>query len=98
MTQNTDHFVDDILRIARDTNPDLWKRTDAIARIIDPAAFADDWIISDPGIAESHKFKLVLMQSVAIGKAQEVLVYLGVNTSTDWFEILTILADANRKI
>ena len=86
--------VEKMLRIAREVQPDLWKRTEAVARIIDPGAFADDWIIHPPEAATLHALRLGLMKANAMSRAQEVLRYLGVNTDYDWYEILTRLAAA----
>ena len=86
--------VEDMLRIAREVQPELWARTEAVARIIDPGAFADGWIIHPPEAARTHALKLKVLQGNAMRRAQEVLQYLGVNTETDWYEILTRLAAA----
>jgi hypothetical protein len=85
--------VDKMLKIAREQRPDLWARTDAVARIIDPAAFADDWVIDPPEAARLHALKLALLRATARSKAQEVLKYLGVNTEHDWYDILTRMAE-----
>ena len=85
--------IDDALRIARDVQPDLWKRTEGVARLIDPAAFATDWVIHPPELAELHALRLKVMQGTAMTKAHDILRYLGVNTDTDWFLILTRLAE-----
>lgn len=90
--KRTESAVDRALRVAREVHPDLWKRTEAVARIIDPAAFVDDWIISPPESARLHAAKLAYMRSHAMRQAQTVLEFLGVNTSTDWHEILTRMA------
>ncbi len=85
--------IDDVLRIARKVQPDLWCRTEQVARIIDPAAFDDDWIIDPPSAARLHEAKLKYMQAAAMSKAQDVLKVLGVNTETDWLAILQRLAE-----
>jgi hypothetical protein len=82
-----------IMQFAREAQPDLWARTEAVARIIDPSAFADDWIIHPESAARLHSLKLKVLQDNAMRKAQDVLTYLGVNTETDWYEILTRLAE-----
>jgi hypothetical protein len=84
--------VDRMLRIAREQRPDLWARTEAVARIIDPAAFQDDWIVDPPESARLFAAKLAYLRSNAMGRAQEVLQYLGVNTDHDWHDILARLA------
>ena len=63
---------------------DMWVRTEDVARIIDPTAFA-----GDPTIHPALKPKVLQ----AMRKAQEVLAYLGVNTEADWYEIVTRLAE-----
>lgn len=81
--------IEEMLQIARELRPDLWDRTESIAKIIAPEAFVSDWIIPDERLAAVHNAKLKYMRSVAMSKAQTVLEYLGVNTETDWHEILT---------
>jgi len=90
---STPTLGDQIMRFAREVQPELWERTEAVARIIDPAAFADGWIIHPESAARLHALKLKVLQGNAMRKAQEVLAYLGVNTETDWYEILTRLAE-----
>jgi len=85
--------VDRMLRIAREQRPDLWARTEAVARIIDPSAFADDWLIDPPEAARLHRLKLEVLRGNAVRRAQEVLQYLGVNTECDWYDILTRLVE-----
>jgi len=84
--------VDDTLRLAREAQPDLWTRTEAVARIIAPEAFEDDWIVHPPEYARLHALRLRVLRAHAMGKAQAVLAYLGVNTETDWYAILTRFA------
>jgi len=86
--------VDKMLKIAREQRPDLWARTEAVARIIDPSAFANDWRIDPPSAARLHALKLEVLRGNAIRRAQEVLQYLGVNTEHDWYDILTKLAQS----
>jgi len=81
------------LGLARELRPDLWARTEAVARIIDPSAFADDWVASPPEAARTHALKLKVLRGVATRRAQDVLEYLGVNTETDWGEVLARLAE-----
>jgi hypothetical protein len=86
--------IDEALRIARELRPDLWERTEAVARIIDPAAFAGGWTIVEPAsAARLHEARVAYQRSNAMLRAQEILAYLGVNTETDWFTILTRLAE-----
>ncbi len=84
--------IDDTLRIAKEVQPDLWARTEQVARIIAPEAFDQDWVIHPPEAATLHAARLACMRATAMSKAQDVLKVLGVNTETDWFEILTRLA------
>ena len=84
--------VEDVLRHAREVQPDLWKRTDAVARILDPSAFAEGWACSSQESMKLLRARLGYQQAAAMVKAQEVLKYLGVNTDTEWHEILTRMA------
>ena len=85
--------IEATLRVAKKVQPDLWKRTQAVAEIIDPAAFAKGWIINDEAARKSIASRRLLDQATAMHKAQEILHYLGVNTETDWAEILKRLGD-----
>lgn len=85
--------IDAFLRIARELRPDLHARTKAVARIIDPGAFADGWAVEPPEAARLHAMRLEVLRGNAMRKAQDVLQYLGVNTDADWFTILTRLAE-----
>ena len=88
--------IDDMIRAAKEVQPDLWKRTEGVARIIDPGAFEDGWTIVEPAsAARLHEKRLKLQQATAMRRAQEVLAYLGVNTEADWFAILNRLAKAD---
>lgn len=89
--------VDDMLRTAREVQPDLWKRTEQVARIIAPEAFMDDWIIEPEECATTFRLKLQLMQATAMRKAHDVLTVLGVNTETEWHEILQRMAEGVRR-
>ena len=89
---STDKTVDDMLRIARQVQPNLWKRTEQVARVIDPAAFCEDWVCDDPSQQELHHLRLQCLRSSAMSRAQDVLRVLGVNTDADWYEILTRMA------
>lgn len=81
--------VNEMLRVAREVQPDLWRRTEQVARIIAPEAFDEDWIVEPPESKRLHLLRLHMMQATALSKAQSVLQVLGVNTETDWHEILT---------
>ncbi len=84
--------IDEMLKAARELQPDLWKRTDAVARIIAPEAFMDDWVVHPSERAAILRAKLAVLQCVAMRKAHDILTYLGVNTETDWYSILERLA------
>ena len=84
--------VDAALRLARELRPDLWQRTEQVARIIDPAAFAEGWVLDDRETRELYDARQRYMRSSAMVKAQDVLCYLGVNVDTDWYEILNRIA------
>ena len=81
--------VDELLAKAREQNPDLWKRTDDIARIIDPGAFLEGPVTTEPPeLADNIRSKLAYQRAVAEHKAHEILKYLGVNMDVDWFSLL----------
>jgi hypothetical protein len=84
--------VEDVLRISGELHPDMYARTVAIAKIIAPEAYLEDWIINPPESSLLFKYKLMLMRASAESKAQTILTYLGVNTQVDWYEILDRLA------
>lgn len=84
--------IEKTLRAAKKVQPDLWRRTQGIAKIIDPGAFAEGWVIHPEDVARVFKSRRKVEQANAMHKAQEVLKFLGVNTDTEWFEILKELA------
>lgn len=84
--------IDRMLRISREIQPNLWERTEHVAKIIDPSAFMDDWVITPPEREALMRAKLSCLQAAAMKKANEILTYLGVNTETDWYSILGRLA------
>ncbi len=84
--------IDKMLAVARDVQPDLWQRTEEVAKILDPSAFFDNYQICPPEAERHFRIKQQYMKSVSMSKAQEVLRFLGVNTETDWYAILTRLA------
>jgi hypothetical protein len=94
MGKSTDSSIDRMLRAARESQPDLWKRTESVARIISPEAFADDgWTVVEPESARRlHERRMRLVKAAAMSKAQAVLTFLGVNTDADWFDILQRMA------
>ena len=85
--------VEEMLDIARAQHPDLWERVDGVARIIDPAAFADGHVVHPDDTRSLFETRRRYMQAAATHKACEVLEYLGINTSTDWLHILSVLAE-----
>lgn len=85
--------IEQLMKAARASNPDLWERTESVARIIAPEAFDEGWIIHPPESAALHRARLRVLQGNAFKKAQDVLAFLGVNTEADWFDILTRMAD-----
>ena len=98
--RNTPTDIERALDAARETHPDLWDRTEAIARIIDPSAFLDGWRLSalrTPANIKSFETRLAYMRTIAMSKAQEVLYFLGVNTTADWETIMTRILDKDLK-
>ena len=85
--------MSEMLALARESNPELWTRTEGIARIIDPPAFATDYIILPEENARTFELRQEYMQAIAMGKAHDVLKYLGINTDTDWLYILERIGD-----
>ena len=64
-----------------------------VARIIDPAAFAEGWATNT---AESTKLidsRLAYQKAVALSKAHSVLSYLGLTQPVDWLSALEALAE-----
>lgn len=88
--------IDDMIRAAKAVQPDLWKRTEGVARILAPEAFEDNsWVIVEPVSAKQlHEARLKLQRANAMRKAQDILAFLGVNTEPDWYAILTKLSEA----
>lgn len=86
------HLIDDALRTAKELHPDLYQRTEDVARIIDPGSFGTPWTCSDPDAQRLMDARRKLLQANAMATAQRILEYLGVNTNVDWLEILTRMA------
>lgn len=84
--------IDAVLKIDKSLRPNLYARTEAIARIIDPAAFMADWVCEPASAAKLLRLRLAVQRGNAMAKAHEVLKYLGVNSEPDWFDILDQLA------
>lgn len=85
-----------VLRIARELHPEMMERTEAVARIISPEAFAKwEVVVGPPESVKLVKLRYKLQQAAAMEKANRILTLFGVNTEVDWFEILTRLAQDN---
>lgn len=84
-------IVDTVMRHAREVQPDLWDRTEQIARIIDPAAFEEAWIVPSEH-EDLFRSRKNYERAIATSKAQAVLRFMGVNTDADWMEIMTRMA------
>ena len=84
--------VEKMIAIAREVQPDLWRRTEQVARIIDPGAFVEGVVIHPDISRRRFDAHQKYQRAIAMRRAQEVLCFLGVNTETDWLEILTRLA------
>ncbi len=89
-------LIEKTLIAARKVQPELWKRTEQVARIIDPAAFVDGWVVRPEDSRKAHEARIGYMRAVAMHKAQEILKVLGVNTDADWYAILTELRAIER--
>lgn len=86
--------VDTEIQLAREKRPDLWKRTEQVARIIDPGAFEDGETLVTPASARKlYRTRLAYQQAIALQRAHEVLTFLGVNTATEWMDILMQLPE-----
>ena len=84
--------IERVLKIDRELRPNLYARTEDIARIIDPGAFVmllEGYSTVPSPLAITHQ---VYGQAVAYQKAAAVLEYLGVNTRADWWAIMTRLS------
>jgi len=91
---NREHGIEDLLARAKARYPDLWQRTEAIARIIDPGAFAEGAILTDEEGHDLFEARRRYMQAVAFNRAHEVLAYLGLNEPVDWLQLLSELPPA----
>ena len=45
--------IDKMLEVAREVQPDLWERTEGVAKIIDPGAFLENAIVYPPEAEEA---------------------------------------------
>ena len=89
MTKRKLSPVEVTMKAAHEAHPDVWERVEAIARIINPHVFSDMWV--DENGNEPMKTRREYLQSVAIDKAHEILMYLGVNKEDEWYDILMAL-------
>ena len=80
--------MDEMLALARESNPDLWAPVEGVAKIIDPGAFLTDCVIRPEENSQTFKARQRYMQATAMKTAHEILKYLGINTETDWLYIL----------
>jgi hypothetical protein len=79
--------TEQMLRIVRDLQPDYYKQVDAVARLVDPSAFVDDWQIHDPDSRRYFETRLEAYQAAARTKADRILEHLGLKPATPWREI-----------
>lgn len=85
--------IEKIVEIDRRLRPEVYEKCDAIARIINPAAFADNWTVQPEEHAALVSARLSYQRAVALSQAHEILKYLGLSSAVDWGEILTRLAE-----
>ena len=83
--------IDAMIKAARESQPDLWNRTELVARIISPEAFVDAVCFPKP-LQRLHDSRQKHMTSIAMSTAQQVLRALGVNTEADWHDIIRRMA------
>ena len=88
-----DSKIDQMLQAAKKAQPNLWRRTEQVARVLDPAAWSDDWVLHGDEQASLYSARQKYLRAASITKAQEVLKVLGVNTDTDWMDILRIMGE-----
>ena len=88
--------MDEMLALARESNPDLWARVEGVAKIIDPGAFLTDHVIWPEENARTFEIRQQYMRACAMKTAHEILKYLGINTDTDWLYILERLGETER--
>jgi hypothetical protein len=95
MRTKKESSIDRMLRAARKSNPELWERTEQVARIVSPEAF-EEWTLIEPDSARRlHVLRMRLVKATAMRKAQDVLAFLGVNTEADWFDILSKMTEGS---
>ena len=92
MNASIDASIDAMIKAAKESNPDLWNRTELVARIISPEAFVDA-ICHPEELQKLHLSRQKYMVSIAMSKAHDVLKALGVNTDTDWYDIMRRIAE-----
>ena len=96
IVSDEDGRIDAVIEAARKAQPVLWNRMEAVARVIDPGAYAEVQI-DPPDRARRYAVKQRYMRAIALHTAQQVLQVLGVNTETDWLAVMAILADQDEK-
>lgn len=87
--------IERVLRAAREQKPDVYERADAIARIIDPSAYLDDWVVHGASVKLLNA-KVKYRRAAALTKALDILAYLGMSTETDWEDVFQRLAKETR--
>ena len=86
----TQDCIDEVVRKARELDPELWAKVDAIARIIDPSAFSE-WYDGITPVEPDARVRY--MRSVAENKAWRILQLLGIAPeSYDWPRLFDALA------
>ena len=83
---------DEIIRAANIIHPELMERTEQVAKIVDPGSFAEGWVIPYGEGEELFNARRDYMQAIARCRAQDILMFLGVNTDVDWAAILERMA------
>ena len=84
--------------IGRHSLPDLWDRTETVARLVCPGAFPSPGtqvVVHPKEIAEMFARKQKLLQAQAVMTAHQVLNYLGVNIDIDQYDLLGHMAENN---
>lgn len=88
-------LIREILEIDINQNPSKYQKSLAIAKIIDPGAFAEWRIVDSSNNSESFNARKKYDKSVALHKSTEILKLLGIVGETDWHSILKEFHDSN---
>ena len=80
--------IEKIMTQYKEKYPELWERTELIARIIHPDAWSK-WNCAGEYHQKLSDARLKYMRSAARVKAQEILCAMGINTDVDWVYLLT---------